>query len=761
MAFIEGKPQPNLASTLGEQLHKALGQVGQVKLQQMLQRQEQARQAQAYSQLPGVQPEWAQAISQLPEKGRMDILRELMSNQQSEQPQTGQSQTGMAGVQNNLANPQSAQPTTAQGQQAYMPNRVPFETPQMRYQREKEGRHAYEHATDMESQQYARNTTRYKEYVADLDKSRKNALKVKQIARRAKELIEKGKTRSGLAGYATGAWSLSNADTRELATKYQELAGLKALEATGPMSKARLSQAQAQKVSMDMPKTAQLNLLNEYIKDSETAIEPHNIYNEIMSANKNKTPEGLDVLIEKEFQNRHPELFAEENSGQPSNPQVNNPTEQQAQTANQPYNADEENLLQSVLRTGIGGAARVAGGAVSGLGNLAQLGGQAADYVAGKAGYKPGISEAVEKYSPLPTSEGIEKALSKATNGYTDPQGGGEKFMYDILDTFGSIVSPASVVGGLTSGLAKVGMGASKAAKTAKILLPFSGYSGSATKALAASAAGHGAKELTAELGGGSLAQLTAQTAAMLATGTAGTRKEMGKEAGALFNNAKEGFADTFQDATPIMKNLLEIKHKAIRQAHPYSKQVGEIVDELVVGINKNRLQHPVTDLIAGAKNINSRYGWSTQERIPGGKFTPKEIRPELGEIVKVLDKGVARAGMMNPSAEESAKNYLMAKDLWKGLNTYSDVAHFFKDNADINGVFAGDHRWPTTIFNLVKSGIGYTGRDIAKVKSLLNNKLGKEAYLGALKAAANNNRNAFVQQMNKLSKVAHKEDIE
>jgi len=758
MAFIEGKPQPNFASTLGEQLHKALGQVGQIKLQQMMQRQEQARQAQTYAQLPGVKPEWAQAISQIPEKGRMDVLRELMAQQQP-----GQSTSGFQG---SLGNTQVMQPTTDQGPQAYMPARVPYESPRMRYQREKEGRHTYEHAADMEAQQYARNTTRYKNYVEDLDKSRKNALKIKQIARRAKELINKGKTRSGMAGYLTGAWSLSSADTRELATKYQELAGLKALEATGPMSKARLQQAQAQKVSMDMPKSAQLNLLNEYIKDSEMAIEPHNIYNEIMSANKNKTPEGLDVLIDKEFQARHPELFNEETNVQPMVAQTANPAKQQAQlssgqSANQPYNADEENLLQSVLRTGIGGAARVAGGAVSGLGNLTQLGAGAAGYVAGISGYNPKISEAVEKYSPLPTSAGIEQALSKATRGYTDPQGGGERFMYDILDTFGSIVSPASVVGGLTSGLTKVGMGATKAAKAANILLPFSGYTGSATKALAASAAGHGAKQLTAELGGGNLAQLTAQTAAMLATGTAGTRKAMGEEAGALFNNAKEGFADTFQDATPIMKNLLDIKHKAIRQGHPYSKQVGDIVDELVVGINKNRFQHPVTDLIAGSKNINSRYSWSTQERIPGGKFTPKEIRPELGEIVKVLDKGVARAGMMNPSAEESAKNYFMAKDLWKGLNIHSDVGQFFKSNADINESFAHNHSWSGSLFNLVKTGIGKVGHNMANVKTLLSSKVGKEHYLAALKAAANNNRNAFVHQMNELNKVARKEGIE
>lgn len=48
MAFIEGKPQPGLGDILGGQLKSALGQIGQVKLQQMMQRHQQAESAKGF-----------------------------------------------------------------------------------------------------------------------------------------------------------------------------------------------------------------------------------------------------------------------------------------------------------------------------------------------------------------------------------------------------------------------------------------------------------------------------------------------------------------------------------------------------------------------------------------------------------------------------------------------------------------------------------------------------------------------------------------
>ena len=146
MAFIEGKPQQGLGDILGGQLQKALGTIGQAKLQQMMQRQQlsdrQANLEQGLKQIPGAKPEWAQVINAFPPEKSVDVLRELMRGGNVEQPQTGTAQ--VAG--------QPGQPNVQQAQQSNIPARKPFETSQETMEREKEAGKERRHAQDISVQ---------------------------------------------------------------------------------------------------------------------------------------------------------------------------------------------------------------------------------------------------------------------------------------------------------------------------------------------------------------------------------------------------------------------------------------------------------------------------------------------------------------------------------------------------------------------------------------------------------------------------------
>lgn len=155
MAFIEGKPQPQgFLGQLGESLHKGMSQIAQFKMQQMMQRQQQAQTAKAYA--PVIGEKWANVLSQVPEKEHANWLRALPALKQLETAQTQGSQTqqqAIPGMQSEMSalqqvlKPGQAQASPMQASQMQQPSEPQlsqeeiiaraFEPPQMKLEREK------------------------------------------------------------------------------------------------------------------------------------------------------------------------------------------------------------------------------------------------------------------------------------------------------------------------------------------------------------------------------------------------------------------------------------------------------------------------------------------------------------------------------------------------------------------------------------------------------------------------------------------------
>jgi hypothetical protein len=587
----------------------------------------------------------------------------------------------------------------------------------------------------------------------DLQKLYQSDVEIKESAQKALSLISTGKTRAGIASYAP-LWGAGK-ETRELAKIYSELAGKKAAEGGGIQSRARIRLAEAQKPSLDMPIEAQEDMLRDIINTSKKrGLAMRDIARDITRSNNGVIPENYEDMVYDQYRKLHPDMIEDNQQ----------PAVQGSRTQ-----AHEEDFVDQLARVGGTTAAKVGQGAITGLGNLAQAGAGLTDYVAGKFDAQPNIGEAVRKYSPLPTSESVSKRLSQWTNGKTNPQSTAEEYLYNIAELFGSMFMPGAAAGKVATGLGKIGLGADKASKVIKYALPFSGSTATPAKMLAAATAGETARSATEVLGGGSASQILAQGAAMLATGSAGTRAKTAEEALTLMDKARKGFGDIKVDSRPTINSLREIKQHASRTNHPYAKELSDVVDEVIGGIEKSQetqlrgrgmvltYNHRVVALIDAAKNINSRYGWSLEPKISGAKFTPAEMRPALGKIVKTLDETIARAAKLSPEAEEAARSYFTGKDIYKALNTHSKTVQFFIDNADISSAFAAHHSWPSTIFNLIKGTVAYTGRDISKVESLLKTTVGRNAYLKAIKSAAMNDRNGFIRSMTILGKISSK----
>jgi hypothetical protein len=156
MAFIEGGPQANIGKDIGAGVGQWLDQLAQMKMQDVYQRQQQAKIAKAYEPILG--SKWASVLAQVPEKEHANWLRALPALKALEQgdniqarydlqqkggPQELQQMLGAsqaAPQQAQASQSMTAQSQTAQPQQGLTREEAisrAFEPPQMGLEREK------------------------------------------------------------------------------------------------------------------------------------------------------------------------------------------------------------------------------------------------------------------------------------------------------------------------------------------------------------------------------------------------------------------------------------------------------------------------------------------------------------------------------------------------------------------------------------------------------------------------------------------------
>lgn len=745
----------NAWTDFGQGLGKGLQQLAEIKMEQMQQRHKQNQLASAYKQIPGFKPEWAEILSKTPPQEHaalMQLLPQLDAlQQQQQQGQQYQEQTPMQNLMgNNQQQRQQQQPYSAQQTQQQQPMNQSqlmaraFETPATKWAREKEETRKQEFQLKQQTATQNNIENKAAKYIEKAATEAADAEQLKANILRAKKLIETGKTRSGLGGLLPLKLTNANEETRVLDKIFNEIILLRGNMGKGVASRMKLQLAQAAKPSLDMPKSAQLHILDDMLEDADKTINAMGIIDEVIEANGGNTPNGLNRIATKVFHQRY--------SGK------NKPAPMQANTKQgQPYNADNEDIVDQGMRLGIGAASRIAPKVITGPGDVLDLGARAIDYGASKFGKDLGVKSAVDKYSPLPTSESVNKRISKWTNGYTDPKGPVEEFGYNIVDLFGSLFAPQAAAGKVAQLIGKAGLTGKTATAAKNIILPFSGYVGSKKRLLAQATVGETAKEVVSGLGGGPAMQTIAQTAGFLAAGSAGTRAKLTKDTEALFKEVKSESKNIDTNVSKAIPKLEAIKKSANANASPYKDEISKIINSSVSAMKEDPKNFSLSNVIGQIQSVNDRFAMSTEQRVAGEVFTPKAIRPYLHDIRKVLDETVKDTARINPEAKEIVDKYLVANDNWRGLNTYGKATQWMKDNAEHFGHGTQQHHW---IFNMLRGGTALLGRDIGKVKNLLSSTAGQKAYLQAIDAAAAGNLSRFKSAYDKLIAMAKKENI-
>jgi len=807
MAFIEGKPNPNLGEQVGAGLASGLEQLMQIKMNHVLQRHERDRVAQAYGKIPGITPEQGHILANMPEQHRMDILRELAMrnqedqwrNQQMEQPQ-GQQYQGMqpqqqqqSGFQNFMgqrqAQPQGFQPQGYGMQQPMngQPGRIPFQNPQLQWQQQKYQMQLAENQRKEQKSTQQNIERRADKFIDQAVANAGEAEQLKSMILRAKELIATGKTRAGVQGLLSSKFTNANAETRELEKLFSEMILLRGNMGKGVPSRMKLQLAREAKASLDQPKPAQLYILDNMLEDAEKTINAVGIIDEIIDANGSEVPKGLNRLATQVYHNRYSGKSgqnAQQAMGQQRNiPQdqarVNSPQIDTNTSASNGYDDSEENALAQAIRLGVGGATRVASGLITGPGDIVGMGASAADYAGKVIGKDFGASEAVKKYSPLPTSEGVAKKISEFTKGYTDPKGAFEDFGYRVLDTFGSFFMPQKAIGKVAQLLGKAGVSTEKAQKAENIILPFSGYAGSKKRLLGQATAFHAVGDIASGLGADPLLKTVLQTGAFILTGTAGTRKALEESAKEDFKNSRDGFgggtpsnpspSKAFVETETALKKMYTLRTEIENSVRPYKEQELKIIDDAINALDSNPIldikgkrfpRGAASGIVKQIEDINQHYRLSTEQRVAHEKITSKSTRDILHEMKNILEEPL-RQLEGNPEFKEAFDSYLRGKDKWVGLNEHGKITKWMIDNAEKFGDIPRESTMSHAIFNVLKGTAAFAGRDIAKVIELCRTTQGRAAYLEAINSASAGNIPRFKNAFKKMLAIAKRENIQ
>jgi len=558
-------------------------------------------------------------------------------------------------------------------------------------------------------------------------------------AREALGLIETGKTRSGIKGYAP-LWG-AGPETRELNKIYEDLALTLAASTGGVLSKAKLAAAKATKPSLDMPVEAQKYMLNRIIQKAEKeGIALGDIRDQLVEENNGEAPENLEAKVLKEWKSK-----SKINRSQP--PQQTQPQDLQQQGQQQ----QEEGLFGGLARRAAGVGSRLASGAVTGVGDIAAAGLGAANYLS--SGKTPTYSEVQSKLPvSAPTSEDAAKKISEWTNGYTDPKSSFDETLYNIANVVGSLFSPGKAAPTVAKLLGKAGILAGNATKATKVLLPFSGVNMSLGRALGMASAGEAGKEAAKLFDAGPVGQSLTSMAFTMAAGFPGPRKAFESQANASYKEAAKSFGSDKVNVGNLKRNLESLELKFRREAVPHKEELKEILDSVQNGLGQTRdNQFLVNELVSMKQGLNARYSWMTSPRISGDRsYLPKELRSPLGQIIDEIKKPIAKAGLDNPSA---GKQFVVAEDITKGLAQSSKATKWIKETTKLHNY---GHSLPAVLMRMATGASLKAPMEIAKLYDFMKAyPQARKYYWNVMKAATMENKAMFTKNLAELDKIA------
>jgi hypothetical protein len=389
-------PGAQAGEALGQSLAAPLQMLAQRKMQEIHDRYQQREALKKFSSM-GYAPHESQILSMF--QNNPKELSEMMNNMGIPQGQQQANPDQLASMFQQLSTarqPSQGQPSYAQvatdGRQqpqqpapsgyapVYQPQQQTYPTPQQAPQpgqvpgRRYGGRTEQARSTAEMKHIYGQND----KFNEELDKSADDDRLMKMRAEEALQLLDKGTTRSGVAGMLPLGLTMANEDTRVLDKIYAELASSVASKGTGPLSRARIKLAERQKPSLDMPVEGQRQLLQRIIEQADNrGLAMEGIRDRVLEENGYGAIPGLRQRVLNEWKANY--LGKEGEGGEISREGGG-------------QKPQDQNVLLWAARQGVSGVANYASGAIGGLGDIAGAGLGLANYITG--GKISGLSKA-------------------------------------------------------------------------------------------------------------------------------------------------------------------------------------------------------------------------------------------------------------------------------------------------------------------------------------------------------------------------------
>lgn len=740
----------DIGSRIGNSLSTGLQGLAQSKLQMLQQQLQQAQQARGFSGLPGVTPEYAQALSMVNPLAQQQVLKGLQQQNLQQQnlsqimnqlQQGGYSPEESALLQLLSSNPKAlleGMSALRGGQPEGMQNQpVQASLPMAQQQNQASMTPAQrigQSSGVYNQKQQAQINAATKKWNDGVSLAVRNAEDTIEDAQEALKILNEGGTAAGLYGNLPDF--LQSGKSRLLESKYNAIAGRLAGQ-YGIPTNAKIRFAQSQKPQLNMPlETQRAHLLN-IIKQAQKPLLMAQLRDQLISQNNYQIPAGLETKVNQAYK----DYLQQEGS---SNEMMG--MQKAVSQGGLTPNRDNEDLLGTLLRGGVRSAARM-GSATLGLP------GDITGAVTGLTNYLTGT----QIPNPLPGSRDIDEAINKATGGYTKPSEGFEQVLDDIVSTAGSLFGPAKVPGVAAKLFA--GAGAPKiAAKAATIKLPFTGEIPLA-KALKLAAYGEAGAKTVEALGGGPIPQAVAKLTFMTAASAPGARSKLQALTEQEYALARQQFAGEKESVKNLIGRITQLENKFTREALPEADVWKPIIESVRNGLHQSPDgKMNINELIKQEQNLNSLFSRTQPEYFKGqaGSRLPKDIIEPLREIKEEIGKVIGRSAKKNP---EALQHYLKAKDLYRGLQEESKLTRWLTNNAKFTGLFSSS--LPSFLFKKGMGGILEWAAKYPKAWDAFRNPRLKADFALAMKSANEGNAKAFIQHLSKVDKEIKKQNIE
>jgi hypothetical protein len=600
-------------------------------------------------------------------------------------------------------------------------------------------------------------------YLKGATKAYEVAQQSEEILNQMEELLNTGKVASGVSGRYAPEWMQS--EETQLFDKYSNtLAGLLAQQYGVPTGM-KIKFSQSQKPNIGQKAGTQRELIRRLREETQRPLMMNEIREQLISDNGYQQPSNLETRVNQIY-NQHRK-----------NPEGMRSREDmmQARQGRQPRELQDEGIVGQGIRGAVRTAARAGEAVAGGVGDIASA---ALGLTSWATGGKTPTYEEIQSYLPMsaPTSSQIKEKLSQITNGYTDPQGGFEDVLDNVISTAASLFGPGkakALVGNLA---AKAPKAAGAINTAAKVAFPLSGTN-DWRKALKLGAAGEVGAQAAAALGGGPIAQSLGKVGLMTAYGISGTRQALKDTMTAEYDAAKKAGGTIIQDAShpgstsikadPLLSGVDKLKRGIGTQVGPDKEMINGIITDLEESLKGATETHGIyktpslniNQAVDMKKKLNEWVGLGYSPRVPGEKYLPQSARPEVESLNRLLNKEITEYGLKNP---EFGKPYALAEELFKGMNTFDKASEYITDkvatlpNLAKTGASLGALQWAVNHPGVVAVGVpgAFAGKMGLELMHLLyKSPKAREVYLRAIENAAKENKAGFMRDLAMLDK--------